>query len=201
MLLSRLLLILTVILGIIGCGQPESHQKSPDTKTENIPTSYALSSNTAGSFTIGGTLPDSSGTYTLREERRPGQEGPPPQTVYRVSKDGAELMTITPKYDIETQAYTDQIAEIIVTSKRFQTEQDIGPGSTIEEFTAAYPKAKVWYTYVSDRFVLETPQYENMQFLLRAEDFTGEVNPQGEITPLNVDNFREGATIRAVRIY
>lgn len=199
--LIRLLLVLTITIGLAGCGPAESDQKSPDAEAENTPATYALSSNTAGSFTIGDTLPDSSGAFTLRKEQRPGQEGPPPQTVYHVSRDGAELMTITPEYDTEAQAYTDQIAEIIVTSERFKTEQNIGPGSTIEDFTAAYPEAKVWYTYVSDRFVLETPQHENMQFLLRAEDFTGEVNTQSEITPLALNNFKKGANIRAVRIY
>lgn len=110
-------------------------------------------------------------------------------------------MTITPKYDTEAQAYTDQIAEIIVISEHFKTEQGIGPESTIKDFAAAYPNARVWYTYVSDRFVLETPQRGHMQFLLRAEDFTGQVDPRSEITPLTLNQFEPGATIRAVRIY
>lgn len=191
---------LAFIFGLMGCSQPDTNRER-DRETATRPdAAYLLTDSTAGPFALGSALTDTSGGFSLRREKRPGPEGPPPQTVYHISQSGATVMTIIPRYSNRTRSYTDSIAEIIVFSDRFQTEERIGPGSTIEEFTKAYPEHEVWYTYVSDRFVLETPQH-NMQFLLYAEDFTGDPDPKSEITPLSLDNFRNGALIRAVRLY
>lgn len=199
MTIDRLILILATITAFTACGQSETNEKPAQQKGASA--DYVLTDSSAGPFVIGNVLPDSNSTFTLRKVQRRGLEGPPPQTVYHISKNGTELMAIIPQYDGETQTYTNRIVEIIVSSKRYRTKANIGSGSTIEAFTAAYPEYEVWYTYVSDRFILEAPRHENMQFLLRAEDFTGTLNPKNEITPLTLNDFRDSATIRAVRIY
>lgn len=192
----QLFLIACLIITLATC------TKSDQEERQQSPTAFSLKSNQAGPFTIGDTIPDSSEQFTVRKEQRPGSEGMPrQQTVYLVSQNGANLVMLTPGYDPESQSYTNTITEIIALSDRFKTEDGIGVGSTIDEFTSTYSDYKLWYTYVSDRFVLETPQHD-MQFLLQEKDYTGgEINFESEITPLKIENFDSESTIHKVRIF
>ena len=71
--------------------------------------------------------------------------------------------------------------------------------SALEEFIQAYPEYTIWYTYVSDMYVVETEEVE-AQFLLKAEDFTGEMEVDSVMTPLEKGDFKEGARIAKVRM-
>lgn len=192
----QFLLIALLTIGITACSESNHKEKNP------APTNFTLKSNQAGPFIIGDAIPDSSEQFAIQKEQRPGPEGTPPQqTIYIVSQQGNKLAMLTPKYDSENQSYTNTIAEIMVLSDRFKTEEGIGVGSTIEEFTSSYTDYNLWYTYVSDRFVLETSQH-SMQFLLQKKDYAGgEINFESEITPLKIDNFNSESTIHKVRIF
>jgi hypothetical protein len=85
--------------------------------------------------------------------------------------------------------HNNAISEIIVQSALYKTERNIGIGSTINEFVAAYPDAKIWWTYVSDMYVLETGSLK-AQFILDKNDFTGKKpDVKSEITPLSISDY------------
>lgn len=58
---------------------------------------------------------------------------------------------------------------------------------------AAYPDLKIWYSYVSDIYVIETPRLDKIQFLLDGNDFIKEGGPDfdNDMTILQPSEFKK----------
>ena len=119
-----------------------------------------------------------------------------PQTEIGAVDHGGRL--IHGLYDNENQNHN--IYEIIVLSPKYRTKENIGVGSTIFDFQKTYSDYRVWYTYVSDMFVLESDTIK-AQFILDKNDYTGpEIEIEGEITPLLTSDFKNNGKIKRVRL-
>ncbi|HET8754341.1 MAG TPA: hypothetical protein VFM59_08260, partial [Salinimicrobium sp.] len=93
-----------------------------------------------------------------------------------------------------------KIGEIIIHSEEFKTKEGIGVNSTLEEFLKTYSESEIWFTYVSDRYVVESPEIE-AQFILNKEDFTGEVEIKSAQVTLKPSDFKQGARIEKIRLF
>ena len=176
----------------------DSLQKSETSSPEDV---FIIRKHTAGDFKLGAALPTALEDYTITREQqlRTTEEGPTEETVYIIEQNGAEMLRILPAIDVNTGESTEDIGELRITSDNFRTEEGIGVNSTLEEFIEAYPRYKLWYTYVSDWYVAEAEGVE-AQFLLDESSFIGEMDISSVMTPLSREDFKEGAKIVMVRM-
>lgn len=164
-----------------------------------------ITGESVGKFRIGRSIPgkESVAPYQISRETitTTTEEGPYEETVYVLKDKDKVLMHLKPEFDYETMQYNRKTGEIVVFSDQFKTEKGIGVHSTMEEFIKTYHDFKLWYTYVSGMFIIETPGLD-AQFILDQEDFIGDVsNVDSEITNLEISDFRKGAKIKQVRIF
>lgn len=209
--------ILALAMLSCGVGSEETETENPLTEfsdalnelneelSENaiIQEIYTISSESAGDFSLGGAIPSSTDTYSVTEETvmTETEEGPYEELVYKVSDDRVDLLQITREYDYETSEYLDLIGEMNIYSDRFQTSNGIGVGSTLAEFMETYPDYEIWYTYISDMYVVETPGL-TVQFLLDGNGYKGDYpDGVGEIVDLTAENFNTDTKIVTVRMY
>ncbi len=164
---------------------------------------YTITSGSAGDFNLGEAIPASSDEFDVKEEVAifESEEGPYEETVYKVSAENEELLQLSPAYNYETGEYMDEIGEINIFSDRFQTAEGIGAGSSLTDFMEAYPDYKIWYTYVSDMFVIETESLA-VQFLIDGEGYKGDY-PEitGDMIELSKEDFETDTKIVMVRMY
>ncbi len=98
----------------------------------------------------------------------------------------------------------DKVNEISVLSALPVTKEDMGVGSSLQDFIVAYPDYKLWYTYVSDRFVLETNKLQGVQFLIDKKDYTGDKNKlktASDMIMLKSNDFKSDAVISSIRVF
>lgn len=210
-----------LILGclfLIGCNSnpdkkdPESSkleeqdQKDKDSlSTQNNSTAaeanFLIEDRAAGDFELGKPIPVSLENYSITkvQQTRTTEEGPTEETVYIVAEGDTEILSMLPAIDHNTGETTGDIGELRISSRKFKTAEGIGVGSTLQEFIDTYPDHRIWYTYVSDMYVVEAEGVE-AQFLLDEEDFIGKMDVTSAMTPLKEDDFRKGADIRMIRM-
>ena len=205
------LLILFMMVGSMACNRTpdESNNQDPvqqDTVVvENEPADkFLIRDQQAGPFKIGDELPGPATMmkYQMRIEQqtRNTEEGPTTEQVTVIGESDIDLLWLKPGLLTSDPNYTNTINEINVISEKYKTDRSIGIGSTLAEFIRAYPDARVWYTYVSGMYVLETDQVK-VQFLLNEADYTGEKpEVESEITPLELNDFKQEAEIKSIRI-
>ena len=138
---------------------------------------YIIESGQVGPYKIGDPIPSTgqfdnfeieASTETVAEE---GETYEKPFNI--LSVENQEKIRFDFKYDSYTSAFVPLIREIIVTAPECKTAKGIGAGSTIEEFIKAYPDYTLWFTPLSDMFILETSEL-TVQFILKGEDFIGD---------------------------
>lgn len=98
----------------------------------------------------------------------------------------------------------DKVIEISVLSALPVTNAEIGVGSSLQDFIVAYPDYKLWYTYVSDRFILETNKLKGVQFLIDIKDYSGDKNKlkaATDIIVLKPNDFNSDAVISSIRVF
>ena len=163
---------------------------------------FLIENKAAGDFQLADPIPASPENYSISktQQTRTTEEGPTEETVYVVRQGDEVLMELLPSIEPATGEPSGKIGEMRLISDKFTTAEGIGIGSSLEEFINAYPNYKLWYTYVSNRYVLEAEALK-AQFLLGEEDFTGEVEVSGVMTPLEKEDFRQAAEIKGIRIY
>jgi len=189
-------------------GKPSKESTEQAAKPEEvivISDEQLITGESVGKFRIGRSIPgkESVAPYQISREiiTTTTEEGPYEETVYVLKDQETVLMHLKPEFDYETMQYNRKTGEIIVFSDQFKTEKGSGVHSTVEDFIKAYPDYKLWYTYVSGMFIIETPVLD-VQFILDQEDFKGDVsNADSEITNLEISDFRKGAKIKQVRIF
>ncbi|HET8808800.1 MAG TPA: hypothetical protein VFM65_00860 [Flavobacteriaceae bacterium] len=197
-----------ILLALTAC--KENQKKSVETSGEEKQVNKTLNESTIGkisegkvaSFEIGDKIPQNIKKYQIqqKEQTRYTEGGPVKEVIYILSKEGEKHLVLKPEFDPSTKSYNQTIAEIFVFSEKYKTAENIGVGSTLTEFSKAYPDFKIWYTYVSDRYVAENSN-SSIQFLLNEKDFKGNIQPEEVKVPLQLDDFSEGAKISKIRIY
>ncbi len=196
----------------MGCDLPSGNNSNKDNQSsvnhdgdieKQVDNDYLLLDDGVGDFKIGGSIPfpESSDNYEINEEVqiRMTEEGEFKETVYIVKKEGEEIMQLKLKYDFNTEQYTKNIDEIIVTSSLVKTPEGIGIGSTMNDFIKIYPDYDLWYTYVSGMYVIETKNI-NAQFILDKKDFIGELDITGDVITLKKSDFKQDAKILKIRV-
>jgi hypothetical protein len=172
-----------------------------------IPEDHLITGQSVGKFKIGRSIPgeQSVAPQQLSKETitTTTDEGPYEETVYVLKDQEQVLLHFKPEFDYETMQYNRKTGEIIVFSDLFRTEKGIGVGSKLKDFIQKYPDYKLWYTYVSGMFIVETPELgAGVQFNLDPKDFKGDVsNVDSEMTTLKSDDFRSGAKIQQIRVF
>jgi hypothetical protein len=165
---------------------------------------YLILDGQAGPFRIGDEIPGPATMmkYQMRVEQktRHTEEGPVTETVTIIGENNDDLLWLKPGILTGTATYNSTISEIQIVSPKYKTDQGIGIGSTVSDFLEAYPEARLWYTYVSDMYVIETDDVK-VQFVLSEADFTG-VKPEvtSEISELQTSDFKADAQIKYIRI-
>ncbi|HET7361647.1 MAG TPA: hypothetical protein VFI78_06920 [Salinimicrobium sp.] len=180
--------------------QPKEAQKFGNVENKNEAENFLISEGRVGNFVLGESIPGSSDKFQIEKimKTRFTEGGKVTEPVYVVSKNGNTLLHLRPRF--ENREYDQVIQEIWVLSPKYKTADGIGVNSTLEEFKQTYPDSRLWYTYVSDRYVLESNAV-SAQFLLDENDFIGEMNVDEVMEPLKISDFKEGATIKKIRLY
>jgi len=184
-------------------------QNGKDETTEIIYPSteqkYLITNNGVDIFLIEQKIPDQTDGYLINKSidirTEEGEDFEIP--VYTVSEDGEEVLNIELQYDYYEENYLDRIGNIYILSDKFKTAERIGLHSSIEEFIAVYPDFLIWYSYISDRYVIETKQLDSIQFILDGNDFTDEAGPtfDSDMTILKPSDFKKDSKIKGIRIW
>ena len=166
---------------------------------------FMIQENQAGIFKVGEqiSLVNARGLFYKMEEKfdlRSTPDGDVKEPYYLFSSDGENLVKVILEYDHKTSSYTNNVGEILVLSPKYKTAKGIGVGSTIEEFITQYEDYKLWYTYVSDMYVIDTKSLK-AQFLLNGEDYVEKVDFDSDYTPLLESKFKAGSKIQTIRFY
>ena len=159
-------------------------------------------------FTVGGQIPfpGTSDHYTVEQIViiRMTEEGPSEELMYIVRQSGLELFRVTPNcdYDWETEkrSCTHEISELDFYTKGVLEFDGIGVGSTLEEFVQVFPEYRLWSTYISDQYVVETEGIK-AQFILDKEGVIGTVDYNSDSTDLTLSDFKDGTQIISIRIF
>lgn len=178
-------------------------EKMEKTETiENTSPDFTIEESRVGNFTLGGEIPQTSDIYQIQKTKksRVTEEGPQEETHYVLSRNQTEELILKPLSDTSGNGQDTIIGEIIVLTDHYKTQEGIGVNSTLKEFQKAYPHFKIWYTYVSDRYVLENSK-TSLQFFLNEKDFIGKMEVNSVKMPLEATDFKEGAKIVKIRVY
>ena len=210
----RLKIILPIIaLAFFSCGG-ESHDTEEDennsdsTSTTSINTteepevvnSYLIKPYQVGIFTVGEVVPQLPGELKSRSGAVGGDEGAEIELniIFNNLEDLVDLyLEDNPSLHFEDKAVT----EMLVHSNYYETEKGIHVGSTIHDFAVTYPDHQIWYSYISDRYVMDSPELENVQFILDGDDYLKEPKGDSDMEILDQADFNVDAEIKAIRVY
>lgn len=93
------------------------------------------------------------------------------------------------------------IVEMLIHSNYYETPEGISVGSTITEFVEAYPEYEIWYSYINDRYIIETSSLEKVQFILDGQDYMKTPKGDSDMEILNLADFAGDADIRSIRVF
>src|SRR5687767_13422476 len=165
---------LMILFGLFACNRAGSNKqanKSMEPLTKEITVQekidpvaekekYLISYNQVGPFVIGSVLPGPTTLmkYQIRieEKARQTEEGVVNEAFTIIAENGSDLLWIKPAIIADKTSTDNTISEIIIVSPKYKTLENIGIGSTLFDFQKAYPDNRLWYTYVTDMYVLET---------------------------------------------
>ena len=206
----KMLFIGLVITVLVSCSTNPNQEKKKDVAPQKVEASkktiqnFTIENKAAGDFKVGGVivLPAENDAFKFEKKvvTRMIEGDEEKETVYTVIENNEELLELKSVEYLEADNVIEKIGEILVSSAKFKTNEGVGVSSTIEEFIAAYPTYKIWYTYVSDMYVLET-EGVNAQFLLDKNDFTSELKITSDQEFLKKTDFKSTAKIVKIRIY
>ena len=201
--MKKTLIILSVLALIASsCGQTKKQTEAEnEVSKETVDERHLIKETGVDIFLLGEKISLNAGNYILKKETMFGEEGIE-VPFYVVSENEQKILHIIPAYNYKTNQYTDKIGEIIIFSEKFKTAESIGIGSTIENFVNTYPDFKIWYTYISEMYVIETKQY-NFQFFLDYEDLIDKagLSYNSDMTRLRLSDFKKNSKIKGIRIF
>ena len=177
-------------------------------KGKKYPPDHLIIDESVGRFKIGEQienpyLTDKYDRYKFEQtERTEMREGTEEKIIeYAFSLYDHTRLIIKPSYDYESNTYTDKTGEIIILDDDYKTKDFIGINSTIEDFIKKYPDYRLWWTYVSDMYVLDSKTLgENIQFLLDAEDCIIKPETDSDRTLLKLSDFKKNSKIKKIRV-
>lgn len=199
--MRNIFLLIPISILLLSCNQ--SKQKTSNSIKDNKSLNWQITEQSAGPFSLNEEISKHLDNFTISKtiEKQFTDGGSVEQPIYRVSKNNEKMLALYPVYNTETQSYINIIGEIMVLSPLFKTKEGVGIGTTIKHFVDIFPKYKLWYTYVSNRYVLENQQM-SIQFLLKEQDFIGDLETVKSVkTKLNPKDFKENTQIYKIRIY
>ncbi len=151
-------------------------------------------------LSIGDTMPEKIEGYKLIKSIKTVEEGNE-EPIVKVVENGSEVIELSFAYDSKNESFTNKIGEILIFSDKFRASNNIGVNSTIEDFIANYSKYFIWYSYVSNIFVIETEK-NNIQFILDESSYTGKSDLyESDMVELKKEDFIKNTKIKAIRIY
>jgi hypothetical protein len=163
---------------------------------------FVIMENVVGDFSPGNALPTEreGKKYTIDKVESEFQEEGETyvKTEYKVKETEGLTLIIGP--DIWDDDDT-KIGDIIVVHEKYKTEKGICVGSTIEEFIAQYDNYKISWSYISNRYLIETPSLKNVQFELDGADYPGQPDFDSDETILSKDAFKANAQIQSIRVF
>jgi hypothetical protein len=216
--MNKNLFFLTLIALLAACGQAGQKQSvaTPDSESAESPMNMTaetkhsaepsafqsgiITSRGVDEFVIGGTIPSLSEKYTVQKRMKMVEEGNE-EPYYAVSENEKEMLYLEMEYNYETEQYLNNMRAIEIVSEKYKTLENIGVHSTIEEFIKKYTDFDIWFSIIGGLYVIETPQYENILFILDEKGFIGELDIEGDKTRLKYDDFDSNTKIMQIRIY
>jgi hypothetical protein len=151
-------------------------------------------------LSIGDNMPEKIEGYKLIKSIKTVEEGNE-EPIVKVVENGSEVIELSFAYDSKNESFTNKIGEILIFSDKFRASNNIGVNSTIEDFIANYSKYFIWYSYVSNIFVIETEK-NNIQFILDESSYTGKSDLyESDMVELKKEDFIKNTKIKAIRIY
>jgi len=115
-----------------------------------------------------------------------------------VKQDGMKLLTFSTA--LKSEASSEKVIyDLTILSNKFKTKEGIRIGSTIEEFIKVFPDYKIWYTYISDRYVIQAKK-SSTQFILNNDDFIGKVDVKSEVEYVKISDFKPNSKIVKIRV-
>lgn len=174
-----------------------------DEQTEiGLADTYTVSAGCAGPFKIGATIPEVLDGFTVmksKEEKTLPDGGGVrdiPVYFYEIGNEG--WVKISPQYDAATDCIIDRTSEIFIYSDLFLTDKGIGAMSSITEFAIAYPDFNIRYDNETEVYIAETPQLDNVQFII-SDEYCQDIQSSG-CAGLKLSDFKDEAYFTAIRI-
>lgn len=149
---------------------------------------------------IGDTIPEKIEAYKLIKSVKIVEEGDE-EPIIKVLENGREVFQLSFTYDSENEKFTNKISEILIFSNKFKTNENIGVNSTIEDFIDVYSIYSIWYTYISNNYIIEN-ENKNIQFLLDEKYYVGKKELyESDMIELKKEDFAKNSRIKAIRIF
>lgn len=214
--MKKIVIILSLFLLIASnCGQTKQKQIKTETYPDEIPQilkkvnvsleqKYLIKENGVDIFLIGQQIPTQADGYVITKsiETRTEEGEDFKMLVHTVSENGQEILNIERLFS-EADSDADRIDNIFILSDKVKTAEGIGLNSTLDQFMSTYPDSKIWFSYVSGIFVVETTKLERIQFFLDGNDFIDKSGPtfDSDMTILKPSEFKKGTKIKSIRIW
>lgn len=198
-----LLLSLSIFASCNSQTKPKQNAEAPKEVFKTLEAGevcYTIGDQYAGEFIIGDEIPKQEYLENFKIKRNKLTKSIEDEEVmeitYTISKDDKDLLILIPSVNEEQ---LEIIKEIEVISDKYKTSFGITIGSELEDFVSIYPDYKIWYSYVGDIYVIESPEIQ-AQFFLSKKDFTATIENTKDIAELKILDFKANSKIQKIRI-
>jgi len=203
------------LLGLVSCnGEPSETEENENEEADSTLTveepkdpevvnSFIIEPYNCGIFTIGEVVPalpselkSRAGTRTVHEEDEDVTYDL--NVIFNSLEDLVDLQL----ENNDALSYEDKaVDEMFVHSNYYETEKGIAVGSTIFDCDVAYPDNKIWYSANTEKFILESPEMENVQFVIDPASFNGEIDNSKDEQVLDAAQFENEAKIIEIHLF
>lgn len=121
-----------------------------------------------------------------------------PKTV--VSDEDGVLIDLVHGFNERMKVYSSLVDEIVVHSKKLRNAEGIGVGSTLREFTEAYPYSSILYSYISDKIWIENAADGYRFYFDLPENLHKKVEVNSDLIEVPFDVVDENSKIRSIKI-
>ncbi|WP_396153385.1 hypothetical protein [Flavobacterium sp.] len=152
-------------------------------------------------LSVGETISDKLGNYKMVDSVEIVEDGIE-EPIVKVFDKNEELFQIGFQYDIKQNNYNTIVNEIIISNKKFKTNKNIGVESTLSDFINSHPNYYIWYTYISNRFIIQSKD-SKIQFILDNKSYKGneDLLYENDSVELKKEDFLTNTRIVKVRIF
>jgi len=191
--MKYLLPLLLVALLLAGCNS----NKDPLNQFRYAVNDSLIVAGRAGAMVLQEPLPPTLDNYSMETyEQVVMEEGIDVTYRYCTVKDSAHTVARL------TLGDGDIVLAIRLFSRDFHTMSGIKVGSLVQDAIGLLPQPNIWYSYVSELFVLESPKLPGVQFIIDPSAYRGSADLTGnDMVPLAPSDFDAHAQILEVRLY